>query len=158
MELELELHWLCQINNEEIKVKVHAKTTSILRVHSINSAPHTWFDEIMKYILHDALPDYKIKARQIQKRVARYIVHDNVLYRRSFTKLLLRCISPALTSVILEELHGGICSGHPRTQAVLERIINQGYYWPTLRNDAEKYVKRWESCQKFSNIPRKPSV
>lgn len=96
----------------------------------------------MKYILHDALPDYKIKARQIQKRAARYIVHDNVLYRRSFTKLLLRCISPALTSVILEELHGGICGGHPRTQVLLERIINQGYYWPTLRNDAEKYVKR----------------
>lgn len=88
----------------------------------------------------------------------RYILHDGVLYRRSFTWPLHRCVSPKLTGRILQELHEGVCDGHPNTRTLADRVISQCYYWPTLRRDAQSYVKKCRSCQIFDNIPRLPSI
>lgn len=35
-------------------------------------------------------------------------------------------------------------------------VINEGYYWITLRKDAERYVKHCEVCKKFGKIPQLP--
>lgn len=67
-------------------------------------------------------------------------------------------VLPNLTQAILEELHEGVCGGHPRSRLLSEKVINQRYYWMTLRKDAEKYVKHCEVCQKFGKIPRLPSI
>ena len=39
-----------------------------------------------------------------------------------------------------------------------DKILRQSYYWPTLREDSNEYVRKCNECQRFSNIPRKPSV
>lgn len=49
----------------------------------------TWIDDIIKYVVHEILPEDQVKSRKIQKQAARYLIYDGTLYRRSFTKLLL---------------------------------------------------------------------
>ena len=33
----------------------------------------------------------------------------------------------------------------------------QEYYWPTMKQDAKNYVKRYDQCQRYALIPRVPS-
>ena len=37
------------------------------------------------------------------------------------------------------------------------RAYMQGYYWPTMKQDAKNYVKRCDRCQRYATIPRVPS-
>jgi len=34
------------------------------------------------------------------------------------------------------------------------RALRVGYYWPTMENDATKYVTKCQKCQEFGNILR----
>ncbi|KAJ9557123.1 hypothetical protein OSB04_011737 [Centaurea solstitialis] len=43
------------------------------------------------------------------------------------------------------------------TASLANRISRQGYYWPTLREDAITYVKRCDACQKHLGMVHRPS-
>lgn len=78
------------------------------------------------------LPTDPVKARQICRQLARYVLHNEILYRRSFSK--------------------------PGARTLADRTINQGYYWPTLRKDAQEFVRKCRSCQVYGDVPRLPSI
>lgn len=147
-------------NTHHIQVEVlHNPSTHVSEtIHVITDEAKSWIDDIKDFIEQGILPKAPDQAKSVRRQSARYLIHDGLLYRRSFTKSLLRCIPPDITRAVLEELHEGVCGGHPGARALAERIIHQGYYWPTLRHDAEQFVKRCKSCQKFSSIPRLPSL
>lgn len=63
-----------------------------------------------------------------------------------------------MVSAILSELHEGVCGGHPGARSLFERVINQGYYWPTLRRDAQDFVKKCHNCQIYGDVPHLPSI
>ncbi|KAJ9560591.1 hypothetical protein OSB04_005751 [Centaurea solstitialis] len=44
-----------------------------------------------------------------------------------------------------------------RGRSLANRISRQGYYWPTLREDAIRYVRHCDACQKHSGMTHRPS-
>lgn len=86
------------------------------------------------------------------------MLYNNILYKRSFSRPLLRCVPPDMTSAVLCELHEGVCGGHLGARSLSDHVINQGYYWPTLRRDAQDFVKKCHSCQIYGNVRRLPSI
>lgn len=135
-------------NSLGVTIELVSTPQAIMPLQQPTDAP-TWVDELRDFITSDIFFEDKNKARQIRKRAARYTVINGILYRRSFTRPLLRCIPPDLTRFVLEEMHEGICGGHPGSRPLAEKIINKGFYWLTLRKDAEDFVKQCEVCQKF---------
>ncbi|KAJ9542340.1 LOW QUALITY PROTEIN: hypothetical protein OSB04_028846 [Centaurea solstitialis] len=85
-------------------------------------------------------------------------IFENQLYRRSTTGLLLRCvINKMQIDLILQEMHDGECGNHAGGRSLANRISRQGYYWPTLREDAIRYVRHCNACQKHSGMTHRPS-
>ncbi|XP_074342912.1 uncharacterized protein LOC141680637 [Apium graveolens] len=54
----------------------------------------------------------------------------------------------------LEEVLEGICGDHMSAKVLAHKIIRQGYYWPTIHQDAMEFVKKCKECQLFSNVPQ----
>lgn len=80
------------------------------------------------------------------------------LYRRSSTGLNLRCIiNKNQVQKILQEMYEGECGNHSGGRSLANRISRQGYYWPTLRQDAVGYVQSCKPCQRHSGTSHKPS-
>ena len=113
----------------------------------IQVSPRSWVDDITDYLEKGILPDDRAQARALQKRSARYTVVDGALYRRSFSKPLLRCVPPHTVQPFLIEIHEGICGGHPGGRSMADKIIRMGYYWPNLRKDAQEYSQKCDKCQ-----------
>ena len=55
--------------------------------------PNKWMVPIVRYLKEGWLPEDKTKARKIQFRATRFILIDNVLYRRGYSLPYLRCAS-----------------------------------------------------------------
>ncbi|XP_074363974.1 uncharacterized protein LOC141704674 [Apium graveolens] len=72
----------------------------------------TWMTPILSYIHKRTLPEDKFKAQRLRYQAARYVVYDEVLYKRGFNQPLLRCVDEEEGNYILREVHEGICGNH----------------------------------------------
>ncbi|XP_074360235.1 uncharacterized protein LOC141700333 [Apium graveolens] len=111
----------------------------------------TWMTPILAYIHKGALPEDKFKARRFCYQAARYVVYDEVLYKRGFNQPLLRCVDEEEGNYILREVHEGICGNHSEGNSLAMKVLRQGYYWPTMKEDAANFVRAYDRCQCFAN-------
>jgi len=118
----------------------------------------TWMEPIRAYLADGTLPTDAKEAEKVKKRSNWFILYEGILYKRSFARPLLRCVTPADGQRILEELHQGICSSHAGGRALAVTTIRTGYYWPSIREDAMTLVRTCDKCQKFAPVQRAPST
>ena len=57
----------------------------------------------------------------------------------------------------MREVHEVICGNHSGSRSLVHKLMQAGYYWPTMQKDTEAYVKTYDKCQRFSNIIRQPT-
>ena len=81
----------------------------------------------------------------------------DVLYKRGFSRLYLRCLIPEEADYVMQEVHKGICGNHSGSRSLVHKLIRAGYYWPTIQKDAIAYVKTCDKCQRFDNLIWRPS-
>ena len=116
-----------------------------------------WMTPIILYLKDGNLPEGKDKARRLRVRSARYVLLNDVLYKRGFSQPYLRCLSPDEANYVLREVHEGACENHSGARSLIHKVARAGYYWLTIQADAKAYVKVCDQCQRFNNIPRQPS-
>ena len=116
-----------------------------------------WMTPIVSYLKEGKLLEGKDEARKLRVKAARYVLMDEVLYKRGFSQPYLRCLAPDEVNYVLREVHEGACGNHSGAKSLIQEVVHAGYYWPTVQVDAKAYVKVCDQCQQFSNVPRQPS-
>nr|XP_033512312.1 uncharacterized protein LOC117276998 [Nicotiana tomentosiformis] len=84
-------------------------------------------------------------------QAARYNLLHNDLYKRTYGGPLAICFDPNQTQHV-EEIHEGHCGALSGDRALIRCIIQAGYYWPTMKTDASKFVKKCEQSKKYAPI------
>ena len=69
--------------------------------------------------------------------------------KKAANGVLMRCISIDEGCQILHEIQSGICGNHAGSKTIVGKALSQGFYWPTVVNDAERVVRTCEGCQFF---------
>ncbi|KAJ9566960.1 hypothetical protein OSB04_002926 [Centaurea solstitialis] len=139
---------------------IHLMTSSIEAKEKVQiiEEVYNWSLDIWNYLKYDRLPDDKMEARKTRSKASRYTIFEGKLYRRSTSRVILRCIrSKEHMNQILQEMHDGECGNHSGGRSLANRISRQGYYWPTLREDAMRYVQRCDACQRHSVFLHHPA-
>ena len=113
-----------------------------------------WMTPIVGYLKERKLPQGRDEARKLRIKSAKYILMDNVLYKRVFSQPYLRCLAPDEANYVLRKVHEGACGNHSGARSLVHKVVRVGYYWPTIQADAKAYVKVCDQCQQFSNVPR----
>ncbi|XP_074326869.1 uncharacterized protein LOC141664814 [Apium graveolens] len=116
----------------------------------------TWMTPLLAYIHKGTLPEDKFKARRLRYQAARYVVYDEVLYKRGFNQPLLRYVDEEEGNYILREVHEGIFGNHSGGNSLAMKVLHQGYYWPTMKEDTENFVRACDRCQRFANYSSMP--
>ena len=116
-----------------------------------------WMTPIVVYLKDGRLLEGKDKDRKLRNKAAKYVLIDEVLYKRGFFWPYLRCLALDESNYVLREIHEEACGNHSGARALVHKVIHAGYYWPTIQADAKAYVKVCDQCQCFSNVPRQPS-
>lgn len=92
----------------------------------------------------------KEERRKIRVNSRRFVVLGNRLYRRGLDGILRRCVVEAEVESILSACHDSACGGHFSGQLTGQKVLRAGYFWPTLFQDAHKYVRKCDACQRFA--------
>ncbi|KAK3022349.1 hypothetical protein RJ639_047054 [Escallonia herrerae] len=131
--------------------------SSQTEVETIEQEP-CWMDMIVTYLSTRELPSERHEARNLRVKAARYALVEGTLYKKSFSLPYLRCLHPSKSIYALQEVHEGICGQHLGGRTLAQKILRQGYYWPTMQRDAIEFTRRCDKCQKFAPISHTPVV
>ncbi|XP_022158589.1 uncharacterized protein LOC111025045 [Momordica charantia] len=124
-------------------------------VMEVDTPAPSWMDPIVEFIKGN-LPQDSKEQKKMARKAARFILRDRALYRRGFSLPLLKCVTPEEGLYILREIHEGVCGNHSSARSLSAEVVRQGYYWPTVEQDAKQFVKTCDNCQRFANIIHQP--
>nr|GEV51449.1 hypothetical protein [Tanacetum cinerariifolium] len=67
-------------------------------------------------------------------------------------------IGPLQANNVIHEIHMGACNIHLKARSMVVKAIRQGYYWPTMHQDVREEIRKCDSCQIYSLIPKIPKT
>ncbi|XP_027158086.1 uncharacterized protein LOC113759712 [Coffea eugenioides] len=117
----------------------------------------SWMDPLMRYLANGELPSSRVEARRILLKSRGYELSNGVLYKKSYLRPWLRCVTPGEGEYILRELHEGICGNYVGPRVLAKKGMLSGYYWPTIFLDSAELVARCKSCQLHAPIHHAPT-
>ena len=78
---------------------------------------------IIHYLKEGWLPVDKTEARKIQTKVARFVIIDDVLYRRRYSLLYLRCASLEEAYYVICKIHEGTYGNHAGPRSLAGKVL-----------------------------------
>ncbi|XP_059455331.1 uncharacterized protein LOC132185592 [Corylus avellana] len=136
------------------KTTISESKTPAIEDHQ--ASRYTLFKSVVKYLVEGNLQENPAKAKAVRCRASRYLIQNDVLYKRSFIHPLLRCLSNNEADNVLREIHEGICGNHSGKRSLAHKALRAGYCWPTMAQDAHDMVKNCKKSQQFANVPKSP--
>ncbi|KAG9458336.1 hypothetical protein H6P81_002844 [Aristolochia fimbriata] len=106
-----------------------------------------WCEPIANFLRHGTLPVDLRERVQIRRAAPKYVFIHDILYRRSYEGLLLRCLSKEEGLQVLKETHSGICGAHQAGPKLHLQTKRLGYYWPSMLRDAIEMARTCKQCQ-----------
>jgi hypothetical protein len=116
-----------------------------------------WRAPIMTYLRHHYEPDSSTDLTRMQQRVKAYTIIRDDLYKTSVTEPPLHCLRKDEGKELLTQTHSGVCGGHIGERALTVKVFRQGFYWPSIIDDASKLIKTCQAHQKFLPNTQTPS-
>ncbi|KAL0289308.1 UNVERIFIED_CONTAM: hypothetical protein Sradi_7075800 [Sesamum radiatum] len=117
-----------------------------------------WRTPTMKWLEEGLLPENRWEAARLKTRATRFIIKEHILYKKSYTHPLLRCLSTEEGIHILQEIHSGCCGAHTGTRILANKALRAGYFWPTMKQDAtrlaEEYKNGVKACTSGKGSPQ----
>ena len=110
----------------------------------------------INYLLNGSLPEDKIEAKKMSKKVFNYMIVNEKLYRKLFIGPLLHCLTPSKAIKLMEKIHERVCGNYLRGRSLAHKALFIGYFWPYMMTEAQKFVQRCDKCQRFTPISHRP--
>ena len=76
----------------------------------------------------------------------RYTLILGRLYYLGKDKVLRLCLDPEDFDSVIQEAHVTIGGSHADSHQTENRILCNGYWWPTLTKDTAEYIKKCPKC------------
>ena len=87
-----------------------------------------WTTSLIVYLKSGILPNGKDAERKLKVQASRFVLIRDVLYKRGFSRLYLRCLSHDEADYVMREVHEGIYGNHSGAQSLVHKLIQAGYY------------------------------
>ena len=116
-----------------------------------------WYADIVNY-LACGLMSYEFNSQQkIKLRTDSifYIWDDPLIFRRGAYMTIKRCVPEIEQGEIIDKCHASPYGGHFARDRTTHKILQSGFYWPTLFKDCFEWVKHCDKCQRIDNICRR---
>eukprot|EP00253_Pinus_taeda_P013117 PITA_13117 len=88
------------------------------------------------------------ERKQIVQRSTRFSWIGGYLFHTRADMHIRRCVQEDEIFDILKACHDQPCGGHFADRRTGHKVLQTGYYWPTIFKDAKKFFQACDSCQR----------
>ncbi|KAL0853556.1 hypothetical protein Bca101_058708 [Brassica carinata] len=116
-----------------------------------------WFAEIANFLAAEKEPSRFTgnEKRKFLREARHYFWDEPYLYRQGKDGIFRRCVPEADIPGILHHCHGSSYAGHFATFKTVSKILQAGFWWPTMFRDAHAFISLCDACQRMGSISKK---
>ena len=93
----------------------------------------TWTNPIIKYL---ELGIFELEEEKtMRQQCSRYTKIGRELYRRGYSRPLLKCITKEHAEYVLQDIHERVCRSDSGVRTMVAKVLIADYYWPTVQSD-----------------------
>ncbi|RVW89451.1 Retrovirus-related Pol polyprotein from transposon 17.6 [Vitis vinifera] len=113
-----------------------------------------WFANIINYLATGELPsEWNMETKKyFLSRSKHYAWDDPYLYKFCPDQIMRRCVPEDEQQDILRMCHERACGGHFASRKTSAKILQSGFYWPTMFKDCNTHCKSCPQCQQLGKI------
>jgi hypothetical protein len=110
--------------------------------------PAHWFADIVNYLVIGQMPLHWGQQDKIKflSMVKTFFWDDPYLFKYYPDQIIRRCISKHDQSNVISFCHDHACGGHFSANKIAAKILQCGFYWPTMFRDTHAYCISYEHC------------
>lgn len=114
-------------------------------------SPSPWYVDIVYFLQNLQCPTHlsKTTTRFLKLRAVKFYIIKGYLFYKDLGGLLLNCVTEEEAKALVEEFHHGTCGGNLYWKVTVNKILREGFYWPTIYVDVFKMVSACHKCQIF---------
>ncbi|KAL1193550.1 putative mitochondrial protein [Cardamine amara subsp. amara] len=126
-------------------------------IAAIEVPDHPWFADIANYFAADVEPDdlTGYAKKKFFRELQRFYWDEPYLYRHCSDGTYRRCIAETEIPEVLFHCHGSEYAGHFATFKTVSKVLQAGFWWPTMFRDAHDFVSRCDACQRRGKISKR---
>ncbi|XP_021769889.1 uncharacterized protein LOC110734151 [Chenopodium quinoa] len=119
-----------------------------------------WFANIVNFLVSQQFPPGFTKSQKDKLRTdAKYYAWDDpYLWKFCSDQIIRRCIPENEVIPILTFCHSHACGGHFGAKRTARKVLDCGFYWPSLFRDSYGFCKSCDNCQRVGNISQKSEM
>ncbi|KAK9005313.1 hypothetical protein V6N11_042753 [Hibiscus sabdariffa] len=116
-----------------------------------------WFADMVNYLVTGKIPTHLPRStiNKIKKDARFYVWDDPYLWKHCSDQIIRRCIAEDEVNSIMNFCYSYSCGGHFGRKRTAHKILECGFFWPSIFGDAYFYCKSCEKCQKAGNLSRR---
>ncbi|KAM2832466.1 hypothetical protein COP1_032414 [Malus domestica] len=119
-----------------------------------------WYADLVNYLVSKHVPSELLKHQgdKLKKEARFYVWDDPYLWKYCPDQVIRRCVHDSEFNAILTFCHTYACGGHFGTNRTALKVLECGFYWPTIFRDARTFCMSCDRCQRTGNIGPKQQM
>lgn len=125
------------------------------QLFSVSNLP--WFADIANFLVIGQIPSHwnSQDKKKFLSQVHNFFWDDPYLFKYCPDQIIRRCVPDNEIQRIISFCHSEACGGHFSAKKTNAKILQCGFYWPTLFKDTYEFCKACDRCQKLRGITRR---
>ncbi|CAM8929111.1 unnamed protein product [Rhodiola kirilowii] len=113
-----------------------------------------WYASIVNYLVGGTFSPSFTKAQCMKLRhdARFYLWDDPYLWKIGADQILRRCIPDNEIASVISFCHEFACGGHFGPRRTARKILDSGFFWPSLFRDAYEKCKKCDKCQRVGYV------
>ena len=116
---------------------------------AVERAP--WYAHIANFLATGEIPiDWKAQDKKFFfAKIHSCYWEDPFLFKYCANQIIIRCVHEEEQQGILSHCHESACGGHFASQKTTMKVLQSGFYWPSLFKDAHNIYRGSDKCQRL---------
>ena len=119
-----------------------------------------WFAHIINLLVTGSIPEHWNRHRKDKffHELKYYYWEEPLLFHVEYDQIIRRCVAKEEQGDILSMCHSSACKGHFAARKTTDKILQSGFYWPTIFKDAHCFFIECLQCQAALNISKRDEM
>ena len=134
---------------------------TFLDEHLLAISSHApWYAHIINFIVTRSIPEHwnRHKKEKFFHELKYYFCEEPLLFHLGYDQIIRRCMPEEEQGDILAMCHSSTCGGHFVARKTADKILQSGFYWPSIFKDAHLFYTECLQCQATINISKRDEM